>query len=63
MLPISSEKGTVPKRLVFLKAYKCVGYGLFRHFLVPPVLKMGGRDNENINMVYFFCMNDVNSII
>ena len=33
------------------------------HFLVPPKLKMGSRDDEIINMVYFFCMNDVNSII
>ena len=29
MLPISSEKGTVPKLLVFLQSYKYVGYGLF----------------------------------
>ena len=40
MLPISSEKGTVPKRLFFLKAYKCVGYGLF---CLPSDIAVRGR--------------------
>ena len=40
MLPISSEKETVPKRLVFLQSYKCVGYGLF---CLPSDIAVRGR--------------------